>query len=111
MKSSLLLTLETLMMNLENLVVLILIAAVCGFVAERLTKGELRFGLVGAMFGALVGAWLLVDMFRWKIPGDMMAGGVPIITAFLGAAAVIFLSSVVSRSASMPRARLRRKRS
>jgi uncharacterized membrane protein YeaQ/YmgE (transglycosylase-associated protein family) len=98
-------------MNLENLVVLVLVAAVCGFVAERLAHGQLRFGLIGTIFGALVGAWLLVDMFRWKIPGDMVAGGVPILTAILGAAAVIFLSTVVARSASMPRAGLRRKRS
>jgi uncharacterized membrane protein YeaQ/YmgE (transglycosylase-associated protein family) len=98
-------------MNLENLVVLVLVAAVCGFVAERIAQGQLRFGLAGTIFGALVGAWLLVDMFRWKIPGDMVAGGVPILTAILGAAAVIFLSSVVARSASMPRAGLGRKRS
>jgi uncharacterized membrane protein YeaQ/YmgE (transglycosylase-associated protein family) len=98
-------------MNLENLVVLVLVAAVCGFVADRMAHGQLRFGLVGAMFGALVGAWLLVEMFRWKIPGDMIAGGVPILTAILGAAAGIFVSSVVSRSTTMPRAGLRRKRS
>src|SRR5260370_1768135 len=97
-------------MNLENLVVLVLIAAVCGFVAERMTQGRLPYGLVGAIFGALAGSWLLVEMFRWKIPGDMIAGGVPILTAILGAAAVIFLSSVVSASTTMPRTRLRRNR-
>jgi uncharacterized membrane protein YeaQ/YmgE (transglycosylase-associated protein family) len=53
---------------------------------------------VGAIFGALIGAWLLVEMFRWKIPGDMTAGGVPVLTAILGAAAIIFVLSVVSRS-------------
>jgi uncharacterized membrane protein YeaQ/YmgE (transglycosylase-associated protein family) len=89
-------------MNLENLVVLVLIAAVCGFVADRMTQGRLRFGLVGGIFGALAGSWLLVEMFRWKIPGDMTAGGIPVLTAVLGAAAVIFLSSVVSRSTTMP---------
>ena len=97
-------------MTLENLVVLVLIAAVCGFVADRMSHGELRFGLVGAIFGALAGSWLLVEMFRWKIPGDMTAGGIPVITAVLGAAAVIFLLSVASRSAAMPQS-LRRKRS
>jgi uncharacterized membrane protein YeaQ/YmgE (transglycosylase-associated protein family) len=89
-------------MNLENLVVLLLIAAVCGFSAERMTQGRLPYGLVGAIFGALLGSWLLVEMFRWKIPGDMTAGGVPVLTAILGAAAIIFLLSVVSRSRSLP---------
>jgi len=89
-------------MNLENLVVLVLIAVVCGFVAERMTQGRLPYGLVGAIFGALLGSWLLVEMFRWKIPGDMTAGGIPVLTAILGAAAVIFLSSVISRSTTMP---------
>jgi uncharacterized membrane protein YeaQ/YmgE (transglycosylase-associated protein family) len=90
-------------MNLENLVVLVLIAAVCGFVAERMTQGRLPYGLVGAIFGALIGSWLLVEMFRWKIPGDMTAGGVPVLTAVLGAAAIIFVLSVVSRSKALPR--------
>jgi len=89
-------------MNLENLVVLLLVAAVCGFVAERMTQGRLPYGLVGAIFGALLGSWLLVEMFRWKIPGDMTAGGVPILTAILGAAAIIFVLSMVSRSKSLP---------
>jgi uncharacterized membrane protein YeaQ/YmgE (transglycosylase-associated protein family) len=89
-------------MNLENLIVLVLIAAVCGFVAERITQGRLPYGLVGAIFGALIGSWILVEMFRWQIPGDMTAGGVPILTAILGAAAIIFILSVVSRSTTLP---------
>ena len=89
-------------MNLENLVVLLLVAAVCGFVAERMTQGRLPYGLVGAIFGALLGSWLLVEMFRWKIPGDMTAGGVPVLTAVLGAAAIIFVLSMVSRSKALP---------
>src|SRR5437763_16488686 len=89
-------------MNLENLVVLVLIAAVCGFVAERMTQGRLPYGVVGAIFGALLGSWLLVEMFRWKIPGDMTAGGVPILTALLGAAAIILVLSMVSRPKSLP---------
>ena len=87
-------------MNLENLVVLVLIAVVCGFVAERMTQGRLPYGLVGGIFGALLGSWLLVEMFRWKIPGDMTAGGVPVLTAILGAAAIIFVLTVASRSKS-----------
>jgi len=89
-------------MNLENLVVLVLIAAVCGFVAERMTQGRLPYGVVGAIFGALLGSWLLVEMFRWKIPGDMTAGGVPVLTAVLGAAAILFGLSMLSRSKARP---------
>ncbi|HEY4846072.1 MAG TPA: GlsB/YeaQ/YmgE family stress response membrane protein [Candidatus Dormibacteraeota bacterium] len=98
-------------MNLENLVVLVLVAAVCGFVADRMTQGRLPYGLVGAIFGALVGSWLLVEMFKWKIPGDMTAGGIPVLTAILGAAAIIFIMSVVSRSTTLRRTPLSRKRS
>lgn len=89
-------------MNLENLIVLVLIATVCGFAAEKITQGRLPYGLVGAIFGALIGSWILVEMFRWQIPGDMTAGGVPVLTAILGAAAIIFLLSVASRSTSLP---------
>src|SRR5260370_19432723 len=98
-------------MNLENLIVLVLIAAVCGFVAERMTQGRLPYGLVGGIFGALVGSWILVEMFRWQIPGDMTAGGVPILTAILGAAAIIFLLAVVARSTTLPGEHGRKQRS
>jgi uncharacterized membrane protein YeaQ/YmgE (transglycosylase-associated protein family) len=93
---------EAFEMNLENLVVLVLIAAVCGFTAERMTQGRLPYGLVGAIFAALLGSWLLVMMFHWRIPGDMTAGGVPVLTAILGAAAIIFVLSVASRSKALP---------
>jgi uncharacterized membrane protein YeaQ/YmgE (transglycosylase-associated protein family) len=93
---------EAFEMNLENLIVLVLIAAVCGFVAERMTQGRLPYGLVGAILGALLGSWLLVEMFRWTIPGDMTAGGVPVLTAILGSGAIIFVLSVVSRSKTLP---------
>jgi uncharacterized membrane protein YeaQ/YmgE (transglycosylase-associated protein family) len=96
-------------MSLENLIVLILVAAVCGFVAERMARGQLPFGLIGAMAGALLGGWLLVEMFRWRIPGDMTAGGVPVLTAVLGGVAIIVVSSMVSRSSTL--SRVRRKRS
>ena len=98
-------------MNLENLIVLVLVAAVCGFVAEKLTQGRFPYGLVGAIFGALIGSWILVEMFRWQIPGDMTAGGVPIFTAILGAAAIIFILSVASRSTKLPGQQHDRKRS
>ncbi len=92
-------------MNLENLIVLVLIAALCAFVAERMTRRTLPFGLVGTIIAGLIGAWLLVEMFHWRVPGDMNAGGIPVITAILGAAAVIFLSNTFTRD------RLRRNRS
>jgi hypothetical protein len=50
-------------------------------------------------------------MFRWQIPGDMTAGGVPVLTAILGAAAIIFILSVVSRSTKLPGQQHDRKRS
>ena len=83
-------------MNLENLIVLVMIATMCAFVAERMTR-RLPFGLVGTIFAGLLGAWMLVEMFHWRIPGDMTAGGVPVLTAFLGAVAVIFLTTTMVR--------------
>ena len=65
-------------MTLENLVVLVLIAAVCGFVAERMTSGRLPYGLVVAILGDLLGYWVL------------------------GAAAIIFVLSVASRARTQP---------
>jgi uncharacterized membrane protein YeaQ/YmgE (transglycosylase-associated protein family) len=83
-------------MNLENLIVLVLIATLCAFVAERMTRRDLPFGLIGTMIAGLLGAWVLVEMFHWRIPGDMVAGGIPVLTAFLGAVAVIFVSSTLA---------------
>jgi hypothetical protein len=50
-------------------------------------------------------------MFRWQIPGDMTAGGVPILTAILGAAAIIFILAVVARSTTLPGEHGRKQRS
>ena len=83
-------------MTLENFIVLFLVAALCGFVAERIAANRLPFGLLGAIATGLIGAWLLVEMLHWKVPGDMTAGGVPILTAILGAAAVIFVAASIA---------------
>jgi uncharacterized membrane protein YeaQ/YmgE (transglycosylase-associated protein family) len=93
-------------LNLQNLIVLVLVASVCGFIAERVVRGRLPYGLAGAIFAALLGAWLLVETLRWHIPGDMVAGGIPVFTAFLGAVVLIFLSTLLTT-----RPGLRRKRS
>lgn len=83
-------------MTLENFIVLFLVAALCGFVAERIAGNRLPFGLLGAIACGLIGSWLLVEMLHWKVPGDMTAGGVPILTAILGAAAVIFVAASIA---------------
>jgi uncharacterized membrane protein YeaQ/YmgE (transglycosylase-associated protein family) len=96
-------------MTLENFIVLFLVAAVCGFVAERIAGGRLPFGLLGAIACGLIGSWLLVEMLHWRVPGDMTAGGVPVLTGILGAAAVIFVAASLSKA--KPAARMGRRSS
>jgi uncharacterized membrane protein YeaQ/YmgE (transglycosylase-associated protein family) len=82
------------------LLVLLLVGALAGLIGERLVGRGLPFGLIGAIVAGLVGAWLMVDVLHLVIAPEISLGGIPVISAILGAAIVVFvLSLVMGRSA------------
>jgi uncharacterized membrane protein YeaQ/YmgE (transglycosylase-associated protein family) len=83
------------------LIVYLLVALLAGLVAERLVGASLPGGYLGAVLAALVGIFLMVDVLHFVVPGDPNLGGVPIVTAILGAALVLVIWVLLARA--MPR--------
>jgi uncharacterized membrane protein YeaQ/YmgE (transglycosylase-associated protein family) len=83
-------------MTIEHLLVLLLVGALAGLIGERLVGRGMPFGVVGAIVAGLVGAWLMVDVLHAVIAPELALGGIPIISAILGAAIIVLLLSLVA---------------
>jgi uncharacterized membrane protein YeaQ/YmgE (transglycosylase-associated protein family) len=83
-------------MTLMHLLVLLLVGAIAGLIGERLVSRGMPGGIVGAIVAGLVGAWLMVDILHVVIAPEFSLGGIPIISAILGAAIVVLLFSLVA---------------
>ena len=83
-------------MTLLHLIVLIVVAAVGGLIAERVMGRPLPFGWIGATVAGFVGAWLMVDVVHLVILPTLSIEGLPIVSAILGAIIVVALFSLVA---------------
>jgi uncharacterized membrane protein YeaQ/YmgE (transglycosylase-associated protein family) len=79
-------------------VVLLLVGGVCGVIAERLIHRGMPYGLIGAIVAGLVGAWLMVDVLNIVLVPSLAIEGIPLISAILGAAIVVFAVSTLMGS-------------
>ncbi len=83
-------------MTLDQLVLWIIVGGVAGVLADAFVKG-IRVGLVGAIvigiLGAFIGAWL------FSLLGVSLGGGIigDILTATVGAVALLFLLRALRR--------------
>jgi uncharacterized membrane protein YeaQ/YmgE (transglycosylase-associated protein family) len=82
--------------TLTHLLVLLLVGALAGLIGERLVSRGMPGGVVGAIVAGLVGAWLMVDILHVVLAPELSLGGIPIISAILGAAVVVLLFSLVA---------------
>ena len=80
----------------------LLIAAIAAIIAERIV-GAGPYGLIGTILLGVVGIFVMVNLLHFVIPGDPVVGGVPILTAILGAIIVDAIYLAVMRG---PRRRL-----
>lgn len=83
-------------MTLVHFIVLLLVAAVCGLIAERLVHASLPFGWIGAIVAGFVGAWLMVDVLHLVLLPTLSIEGLPIVSAIVGAIIVVVLFSLVA---------------
>ncbi len=83
-------------MTLMHLLVMLLVGAVAGMIGERLVGRGMPGGLIGAIVAGLVGAWLMVDVLHLVLAPELSIEGIPVLSAILGAAIVVFLFSLVS---------------
>ena len=85
-------------MDPVGLIVYLLVALIAGVIAERLVGASLPGRWIGSILAALIGMWLLINVLGFAVPGDPVIGGVPIITAILGAALVLILWILLART-------------
>jgi uncharacterized membrane protein YeaQ/YmgE (transglycosylase-associated protein family) len=83
-------------MNVAQLVVYLLVAAIVGLVAERIV-GSGPWGLLGSIIVGLLGIWVMLNVVHWVVPGDLQVAGVPVLTAILGAVIVDLVLSLLVR--------------
>jgi len=83
-------------MTLVHFIVLLLVAAACGLIAERVVHTSLPFGWIGAIIAGFVGAWLMVDVLHLVILPALSVEGLPIVSAIVGAIIVVVLFSLVA---------------
>ena len=83
-------------MTLTHLLVLLLVGALAGLIGERLVIRGMPGGFIGAIVAGLVGAWLMVDVLHVVLAPELSLGGIPIISAILGAAIVVLVLSLVA---------------
>ena len=83
-------------MSLTHLLILLLVGAVVGVIAERLVNRSLPYGWIGAIVAGLLGAWLMTDVLDIIIAPRVSVGGIPLVSAILGAIIVVFVFSLVA---------------
>jgi uncharacterized membrane protein YeaQ/YmgE (transglycosylase-associated protein family) len=83
-------------MTVTHLLVLLLVGAIAGLIGERLVGRGMPGGVIGAIVAGLVGAWLIVDVLHVVIAPELSLGGIPVLSAILGAAIIVLLFSLVA---------------
>ena len=81
--------------DLPRLCVMLIVAAIVGYLADLIAGGRVPLGFFGSILFGLLGAWLAVDVLRPRVPISLptepTSNGVMLITAGLGA----FLLSLI----------------
>ncbi len=83
-------------LTLTQIIVFIVIALISAYLAGAMFGTRYPFGFLGAFIAALVGEWLMIDVLHIMLAPEVSYGGVPIITAIVGALVVAFLWAVVA---------------
>lgn len=83
-------------LTLVQIIVYILIAGISAFLAMRIFGTGYPFGFFGAFLAALLGEWLMVNVLHIVLAPQVSYGGVPIITAVVGAVLLSVLWAIVT---------------
>lgn len=79
--------------NATTLIIWLLISALVGFVGELLARRRAPDGLLGAIILGFLAILLIVGVFHFRIVGEPILYGVPLISSILVAAILVFIWS------------------
>jgi uncharacterized membrane protein YeaQ/YmgE (transglycosylase-associated protein family) len=75
--------------DLPRLLVMLVLAALLGYVADLFTGGRVPLGFFGSILFGLLGAWVAADLVRPRLPLSLpkepTLDGVTVVTAAVGA--------------------------
>ena len=74
-----------------NLILYLIIAAIVGYIAERVVRSSVPFGFIGSIIVALIGIWLMTNVLVINGIGDIYIFGVPIVRALVGAILLVLI--------------------
>ena len=85
-------------LTLTQLIVYIVIAVVSAYLAGAILGARYPFGFLGAFLASLIGEWLMINVLHVLLAPEVSYGGIPIITAVVGALILAFLWALVAGS-------------
>ncbi len=74
-----------------DLILYLIIAAIVGYVAERIVRSSVPFGIIGSIIVALIGIWLMTRVLVINGIGDIYIFNVPIVRALIGAILLVLI--------------------
>ncbi len=74
-----------------DLILYLIIAAIVGYVAERIVRSTVPFGIIGSIIVALIGIWLMTRVIVINGIPDITVLGVPLIRALIGAILLVLI--------------------
>ncbi len=79
-----------------NLILYLVIAAIVGYLAERIVRSSVPFGFIGSIIVALIGIWLMTRVLIINGIPDIIVFGVPLIKALIGAIILVFIWRLIT---------------
>lgn len=79
--------------SFTQVLIWIVIAALVGVVGELIAHRRAPDGIIGAILVGLLAIFLIVGVFHFRITGEPLLGGVPLISTILVAALLVALWS------------------
>jgi uncharacterized membrane protein YeaQ/YmgE (transglycosylase-associated protein family) len=81
--------------DIVGLLLMVVMAAIVGFLADMLVPGNTPYGFLGAALAGVVGSWIGVALLGTLGP---VLFGIPLISALIGAVIVTAIYALISRN-------------
>ncbi len=82
-------------LSLAQLIVFLVIAAIAAWLAGMIFGFRYPFGFIGAFIAALIGEWLMLNVFHIILAPEVAFAGIPVITVLVGALILALLLAML----------------